>query len=103
MDTVDVYKGHKDAVETRYQVLKELGSGNFSKVLLGIDKENARNKVAIKKINVEVFEAFRKKRGTKLTLKSEIEVMKKLQHKNMVQLLDIFEHEDELCLVMELC
>merc|ERR1712226_815245 len=92
-----------NAVESRYQVVKELGAGNFSKVLLGIDKENARNKVAIKKIDVEVFETFRKKRGTKLNLKSELEVMRSLHHKNMVQLLDIFETKEDLFLVMELC
>ena len=94
---------HENNVESQYQILKELGSGNFSKVLLGISKEDARNKVAIKKINIEVFETLRRKRETKLTIKSEIEVLRRLNHKNIVQLFDIFKNESELCLVMELC
>lgn len=104
MDTADVNSDNKDAVESRYQILQELGSGNFSKVLLGIDKENGlATKVAIKKINVEVFEAFRKKRGTKLNLSSEMAVMKGLTHKNMVQFIDSWQTANDLYLVMELC
>lgn len=96
---------HQDPsdVESRYQILKELGAGTFSKVFLGVNKSDARHKVAIKKICVEVFEKFRKKKGTKLTLKSEIDVLHGLQHRNIVQLLESYEREHEICLVMELC
>lgn len=93
----------QNGVESRYEILQELGSGNFSKVYCGMDRGNAKNKVAIKKINVEIFEKFRKKRGTRLKINSEEMVMKELMHPNIVQLIDVFESPSEMCLVMELC
>ena len=47
-----------------------------------------------------MFEKFRKRRGTKLTLKSEVDAMQSLQHGNIVELRDYFETPDSLYLVI---
>jgi len=72
-----------------------LGKGNFSIVYLG-EHDETHTRVAIKKIV---------KLGVKNKpemLKNEVEILKKLEHPNIIKLYDIFETETELYLVMEL-
>ena len=72
-----------------------IGKGSFSKVYIGIDKDN--NKYAIKKIY--------KKNDIKYInlVEREIEIMKRLNHKNIVKLYDKIYTEKHIFLIMELC
>ena len=81
-----------------YRVGKLLGRGAFGKVSLGMHK--ATNQlVAIKSINKEFLEEERSRRK----VAKEVAILKKLQHKNIVNLYETFETEKHFLLVTELC
>jgi len=98
----DVPKAEND-VESRYDIRAELGSGNFSKVYYGVDKDDLDKAVAIKRVSLEMFEKFRKNRASKLTVKSEADVLKGLKHPGICELIETFECDNNLSLVLELC
>ena len=80
-----------------YRVGKLLGRGAFGKVSLGMHK--ATNQlVAIKSINKEFLEEERSRRK----VAKEVSILKKLQHKNIVNLYETFETEKHFLLVTEL-
>jgi len=74
---------------------KEIGRGGFSVVKKGRHKTTGED-VAVKCINKKTL----KKEELQL-LSREINIMKKLQHKNIVQLHDIYETATDLFLVLE--
>ncbi|CDW72159.1 snf1a snf1-related kinase snf1a [Stylonychia lemnae] len=96
-----------------YRLTKTLGSGSFGKVkrkqlenceqrfgIVGIDDQK-KKKVAIKLINKSTL----REQGGKLNkkLKIEIETMRRLNHTNIIQLIDVIETEENVCIVMEYC
>jgi len=85
-----------DKLEDKYDIGKELGRGGFSIVKKGKNKFTGEE-VAIKCINKRTL----KKEELQL-LGREINIMKKLRHKNIVQLLDMYETPNDLFLVLEL-
>jgi len=95
-------KEHNDTsvdVCSVYQMGKVLGEGGFAKVCKGKHRITGKE-VAIKSINL------RKIKSDKLDmLKNEIEVMKMLDHPNIVRLYETFHDEQNhvMHLVMELC
>jgi len=72
-----------------------LGTGNFSQVKLGIDK-NSKEKVAIK-----IIDKKRVKHKPEM-LSNEVEILIKMDHPNVIKLLDLFDATEHLYLVMEL-
>lgn len=84
-----------DKLEDKYEIGKEIGRGGFSIVKKGKNKVTGED-VAVKCINKKTL----KKEELQL-LSREINIMKKLQHKNIVQLYDIYETSNELFLVLE--
>ena len=77
---------------------KVLGKGAFGKVYRATDKLNAEFKVAIKVLNKD-----------KMTQKDlqhvmdEVDMLKKVDHPNIVEYFETYENEHFLYLVMELC
>jgi len=84
-----------EKLEDKYDIGKEIGRGGFSIVKKGRNKVTGED-VAVKCINKKTL----KKEELQL-LSREINIMKKLQHKNIVQLFDIYETPTELFLVLE--
>ena len=78
-----------------YEVLQTLGTGAFSEVKKAIHKET-KKLVAIKIIDRA------KCKGKESMIQSEIEILKKVEHPNIIKLFDIFESTDKIYLVMEL-
>lgn len=77
---------------------KVLGKGAFGKVYKAIDKMNAELEVAIKVLN--------KDKMTKKDLKhvmDEVDMLKKVDHPNIVEYFETYETEHFLYLVMEFC
>ncbi len=73
-----------------------VGQGSFSLVYKGVHINTGKS-VAIKKINLT-------KNITDNHIKSEIEIMKKLKHKNIVQLYeDLYDEYNNVYLIMEYC
>jgi tRNA A-37 threonylcarbamoyl transferase component Bud32 len=85
-----------EKLEDKYEIGKELGRGGFSIVKKGKNKKSGEE-VAIKCINKKNL-----KKDELQLLTREINIMQKLRHKSIIQLIDIFETANELFLVLEL-
>eukprot|EP01112_Ceratiomyxa_fruticulosa_P023524 TRINITY_DN901_c0_g1_i1.p1 TRINITY_DN901_c0_g1~~TRINITY_DN901_c0_g1_i1.p1 ORF type:complete len:344 (+),score=61.09 TRINITY_DN901_c0_g1_i1:152-1183(+) len=83
-------------IEDFYEIGEELGKGAFSVVYEATQKQTGI-RVAIKMITKEHINERDMKRLT-----TEIEIMKKLKHKNIIQLIEVFDSPSHLYLVMEL-
>ena len=79
-----------------YTIKDVLGKGKFGTVVSAIHK-STQSLVAIKRIGKKSMS------DQDLELvRREIEIMKVCQHPNLIRLLDIFENESEIFLVMDL-
>jgi len=85
-----------DNIDKVYEVKNELGRGAFSIVYLGINKING-GKFAIKVINKKDLGKDYEK-----NLKMEVDILKKVNHPNIIALKELFDTPDKLYLVMEL-
>jgi calcium/calmodulin-dependent protein kinase I len=82
------------AIIDEYEIGETLGTGHFSKVKLGINRQTGE-KVAIKIIN--------KPTGSKIAmLKTEVDIMTRTEHPNVVKLHKVHETPTVLYLVMEI-
>eukprot|EP01111_Echinosteliopsis_oligospora_P010043 TRINITY_DN3050_c0_g1_i1.p1 TRINITY_DN3050_c0_g1~~TRINITY_DN3050_c0_g1_i1.p1 ORF type:complete len:330 (-),score=81.66 TRINITY_DN3050_c0_g1_i1:136-1125(-) len=90
-------KKKKPRIEDVYEFGPIIGQGAFSIVREGTCRET-KQMVAIKQISKQhISSADMKRLGT------EIEIMKKMKHNNIIQLIDVYDNSDEhLYLVMEL-
>eukprot|EP00005_Dracoamoeba_jomungandri_P006449 CAMPEP_0174261642 /NCGR_PEP_ID=MMETSP0439-20130205/11689_1 /TAXON_ID=0 /ORGANISM="Stereomyxa ramosa, Strain Chinc5" /LENGTH=312 /DNA_ID=CAMNT_0015346149 /DNA_START=62 /DNA_END=1000 /DNA_ORIENTATION=+ len=85
-----------EVITKKYEIKKELGRGAFSVVRLGINKKS-REKVAIKIIDRnDVGKDYEK------NLQMEVEILRKVNHPNIISLHEMVECEDKLYFVMEL-
>jgi len=83
-------------VEEKYELGKELGRGGFSIV------REAVNRVSKEKVAVKFIEKkFVDQEELKL-LQREIDIMARVQHRNVLRLFEIFDTAQQLSLVMEL-
>jgi len=83
----------KGSVHDNYDLKETIGTGNFSKVFLGVHKKSG-DKWAIKVIEKKLVETSR--------LSNEIAILKKVNHPNIIALNEVYETETKLYLVMEL-
>ncbi|AYV85101.1 MAG: putative serine threonine-protein kinase [Satyrvirus sp.] len=90
-----------EIIDNKYRIENiRLGSGGFSEVFLGSDL-NTGQKVAIKKISLHQ-KPFQQTNGlNKLNL--EIELIKKLNHPNIVTCYDVFKTTTHWYIIMEYC
>lgn len=90
----------REKLEDRYFVQKvKLGSGSFGIVWRAVDKKTDVV-VAMKQVNKVQMKA----RGIdRADIEREIEMMKRCRHKNVIELLDVFEDETNISLALEYC
>jgi serine/threonine protein kinase len=79
----------------KYDVGDEIGRGGFSVVCEATRKEDG-NKFAVKIVEKTLIQEDIK------LLKREIEIMKKVNHVNILKLIEIFEDDEHVYIVMEL-
>jgi len=92
-------KSVEKSVRDCYEFGKELGRGGFSVVREGTNKETG-DKVAIKVIEKNNLVDGK---GEELNLlHREIDIMKKLHHKNIIALVDVFEEPTHIYIILEL-
>lgn len=78
-----------------YEVERLVGEGNFAKVKL------ARHALTGEKVAIKVIDKTRLDKVTAKKLSREVQIMKKLQHPNIVRLYEVIETPTDLCLIME--
>jgi len=83
------------SIEDKYELKKVIGKGAFSVVKEGIRKVSGK-KYAVKCISKKLID--KKELGL---LEREIDIMKKLQHPNIIQLMEVIDTPDTLYLVLE--
>jgi len=82
-------------IEDKYDLGKVIGRGAFSEVKEGTRKQNGK-KYAVKCISKKLID----KKELAL-LEREIDIMKKLQHPNIIQLMEVVDTQDTLYLILE--
>jgi calcium/calmodulin-dependent protein kinase I len=94
-DTVDK-SATQNAVDELYKVGEEIGRGAFSVVKRGTHKRSGED-VAIKFIEKKFVD-----KQDLMLLAREIDIMKKVDHPNVLKLKEVFETDETIALVMEL-
>jgi len=90
-----IFDVNPDACITdHYEIRHYLGKGSFSTVRLGIGKD--KKQVAIKIIDKNSIDVKIE------SLKTEVKILMKVRHPNIVQLQDVFEDDEKVYLVIEL-
>lgn len=85
----------KQNIKEFYKIEGTIGRGSFATV------KKAKHRVTKQKVAVKVL-SKRKMNDTDLAaLRQEIEILKTVDHPNIVKLIDIFEDDRHVCLVME--
>ena len=79
-----------------YRFVKLVGKGAFGKVTLGIHKLTGK-RVAIKTIE----KSYMKDEFSRKKVLQEVYILKKIQHANVIRLLEVFESAKHLLIVME--
>ena len=79
----------------KYEIIREIGSGGFSKCLL------VKNKIT--KVNYACKELQKKSVSDYDGLMREVNLMIKLDHPNIIKLYEYYENDKNIYLIMELC
>jgi len=88
------------ALQDRYQITRQLGSGGFGHVYVGVDRRS------LKVCAVKCIDISRNGAAFRLDVLEEVAIMKQIQcigAPHCVWLYDSFETQDEVQIVMELC
>ena len=80
-----------------YTLIKDIGEGNFGKVKL------ARLKSTKEKFAIKILDKEKLKTQTKSTLFNEIEIISRLNHKNIIHVEKILEDTKNFYIIMEYC
>ena len=85
-----------ESIHDYYKLEEELGRGSFAIVHLGIHKETGE-RVAIK-----IFDKTSLDEDDEIALQSEVDILSQIDHPNAVKLVEIFDEENNIYLVLEL-
>ncbi len=92
MDNESNYRNIKDT----YKIEGTIGKGSFATV------KKAKHRQTQERFAVKVLSKKKMTEEDKVAMRTEIEILKQVDHPNIVKLIDVFEDERHLCLVMEL-
>jgi len=84
-------------IKEHYELCQVLGVGSFGKVQRAFSKQT-NHEVAIKRIKKKKID-----RVNRALLENEIRILREIKHHSVVGLLDVYESNRYICLVMELC
>ena len=83
-------------IKETYKIESTLGKGSFATVKL------AKFRATGERFAVKVLSKKKMSDEDKIMMQTEIEILKKIDHPNIVKLIDVFEDDRFWCLVMEL-
>jgi calcium/calmodulin-dependent protein kinase I len=92
MDNTANYRNIKET----YKIEGTIGKGSFATV------KKAKNRATGKRYAVKVLSKKKMSEEDKVAMQTEIDILKQIDHPNVVKLIDVFEDERHWCLVMEL-
>ena len=84
-------------IETKYNILNILGKGNFSTVKKVSEKSTGIERAA----KIIVKSTLSDKQTENLI--TEVEILKQLDHQNIVRVVEIVEEVSKICIITELC
>lgn len=85
-------------IEQVYKLSKKIGGGSFGTVWLAQRKDNSKYKFAVKKINKKEVQE------TEINLlRREIEILKEVDHPNIIKFYETYEDSNFIYIVMEHC
>jgi calcium/calmodulin-dependent protein kinase I len=96
MDQKDHSTAHYRNIKEKYKIEATLGKGSFASV------KQAKDRVTKERVAVKVLSKKEIKESDLQAMKLEIDILKQLDHPNIVKLYDVYEDERFICLVMEL-
>eukprot|EP00117_Sycon_ciliatum_P002175 scpid75731/ scgid7518/ Calcium/calmodulin-dependent protein kinase type 1; CaM kinase I; CaM kinase I alpha len=88
-------KKYDERLAKRYDLKEVLGTGAFSEVVRGKDRETGVN-YAIKCVDRKAL------KGKEGALENEVNVLKKVEHPNIIKLIELYESKNHVYLVMEI-
>jgi calcium-dependent protein kinase len=91
----DKYSKQKD-FRKKYEYISLIGNGSFGKVRLFVERECKSFKYAIKTIKKDIFNPYNIQ-----SIKREIDILRSLDHPNIVKYFETYEDENYLHIVME--
>ena len=91
----DKYSKQKD-FRKKYEYISLIGNGSFGKVRLFVERECKSFKYAIKTIKKDIFNPYNIQ-----CIKREIDILRSLDHPNIVKYFETYEDENYLHIVME--
>eukprot|EP00158_Paraphelidium_tribonemae_P007362 Partr_v1_DN28218_c0_g1_i1_m76471 putative calcium calmodulin-dependent protein kinase len=89
------YARSKQDLDSRYEILETLGTGAFSEVKKAVHRQTG------KAFAVKIIDRS-KCIGKENMIQSEIAILKKVRHDNVIQLFELFETEAKIFLIMEM-
>jgi serine/threonine protein kinase len=92
--------GDASNIEAHYKLGEVLGTGNFATVRLGTHRTTGRN-VAVKIVEKKRF-ALQEGEFSFSSLQSEVEILRKMNHANIIGVWDVFDDPKNFTMVLEL-
>ena len=83
-------------IKETYKIEGTIGKGSFATV------KKAKHRASGKRFAVKVLSKKKMSDEDKVAMQTEIDILKQIDHPNVVKLIDVFEDERHWCLVMEL-
>lgn len=89
-------EGEERDIKKIYKIGQTIGEGSYAQV------KRAKHRETGEKVAVKVMAKKRMSKDDIKCLEQEIEILKQVEHPNIVRLIDVFETSKYYCLVMEL-
>eukprot|EP00744_Colponema_vietnamica_P002349 GILI01003701.1.p1 GENE.GILI01003701.1~~GILI01003701.1.p1 ORF type:complete len:490 (-),score=178.72 GILI01003701.1:255-1679(-) len=85
-----------------YDFVKELGSGTYGTVRLAVHKHNKPNNKPVKRAVKEILKSSLSPSAVQRLI-TEIDILKSIDHPNIIKLFETYEDNQKIYLVMEVC
>lgn len=95
-----VMSNARDDFNSRYEIIREVGKGGFSIVYQCRHRQTGKD-YAVKVVDLRPLRL--RERFNPSRLKREVDIMRRLEHPNIIKFIEVYEDPDHLMMVMEYC
>lgn len=93
---VTVFSSSEDGFEAKYEILNEIGRGGFS-VVYRCRERSTGTDYAVKIIDLRPLRL--RERFNPLRLRREVDIIRRLKHRNIIHFIAVYETDDQLLMV----